>query len=272
MLKKYSKKTFIIAEIGINHEGNMNEAYKLIRAAKKSGADAVKFQTYITENRTKKDSPIFEILKKCELDFSNFLKIKKFCKELGIFFFSTGFDRESVDFLLGDLKLPLIKIASFDSSNLDLINKIKKYSSDVIVSLGMSKVTEIDPLVKKLSKNRNLGLLHCVTSYPIKENESNLSVIHTLRKKYNNIIGYSDHTKGILVPTLAVASGAKIIEKHFMLNKNDKCVDSPVSIDQFEFKKMVQEIRKVEAIMGDNKINIRQVEKKFLFLKRRKLN
>ena len=272
MLKKNVKKTFVIAEIGINHNGDIREAKKLIASAKKAGADAVKFQTYITEKRTKKDSPIFDILKKCELGFESFKILKEYSEKLDIFFFSTAFDRESVDYLLKDLKIPLIKIASFDSSNIDLIKQINKYKTDIIISLGMTKKKEIDPIIKKLSKNRDLALLHCVTSYPIKEEESNLSAIHTLKKDYDNIIGYSDHTKGIKVPILAVAAGAQIIEKHFMINKNDNCIDKAVSLDQKNFQEMIKGIRHTEKTLGNNKINIRDVEKKFLYLKRKKLS
>ena len=123
MLNRVTKKTFIIAEIGINHGGNINKAYKLIDAAKKSGADAVKFQTYITEKRAPKKSPIFQILKKCELSFEEFYKINKYCKEKNILFFSTPFDIESCKFLIKKLKSNLLKISSFDSSNMDLYQK-----------------------------------------------------------------------------------------------------------------------------------------------------
>lgn len=272
MLKRVTKKTFIIAEIGINHGGNINKAYKLIDAAKKSGADAVKFQTYITEKRASKKSPIFEILKTCELSFEEFFKINKYCKEKNILFFSTPFDIESCKFLIKDLRSNLLKIASFDSSNLDLISEIKKYKTNVIMSIGLSNIKEIQISARQLSKTNNLALLHCVTSYPNKDSDANISVINNLKKLFpKNIIGYSDHTKGIYVPCLAVAAGAKIIEKHFMINKRDNVVDKSVSIDSQNFKKMVSEIRKIENILGDNKIKVRDVEKKFLIFKRKKI-
>ena len=159
------------------------------------------------------------------------------------------------------LKIPLIKIASFDSSNIDLIKQINKYKTDIIISLGMTKKKEIDPIIKKLSKNRDLALLHCVTSYPIKEEESNLSAIHTLKKDYDNIIGYSDHTKGIKVPILAVAAGATMIEKHFTVNAKLRESDNPFSITPDELKELIWKVRRVETYMGSGKIDRIDTEK-----------
>ncbi len=270
MLKKI-KKVFIIAEIGLNHNGNLNQAYKLIRSAAKAGADAVKFQTYITEKRAKKDSPIFDILKECELNFSDFLLLKKYAESQNVYFFSTPFDLESVDYLLSNIKIKLIKIASFDSENDELIKRILKYKTDIIMSLGLTNLNKIDKKIKQISKKRNLALLHCITSYPIKDKEANLNSIHFLKNKYDNIIGYSDHSKSIILPSIAVAAGAKIIEKHYMINKNDKCVDSGVSISEKEFKEMIKQIRYTEDILGKHSNQIRENEKKFLFLKRKKI-
>jgi len=271
MLKKYKNKTLIIAEAGINHNGDIKEALKLIKFAKKSGADAVKFQTYITEKRTKKNSPIFDVLKKCELSFKNFHEMKLYAEDQGIDFISTPFDKESTSFLLKELKLPVIKIASFYSNNIEMFNYINNFKTDIILSLGMTKLNSVTPIIKKISKKNTLALLHCVSSYPNLDEDANLAVIQNLKNKFNNIIGYSDHTIGIDIPSLAVASGAQIIEKHFMINKNDKVVDKAVSIDSIKFKKMVEKIRQTEKIMGKNNINIRKVEKKFLFLKNNKL-
>jgi len=271
LLKKI-KKVFVIAEIGINHNGDINQAFKLIKSAARAKADAVKFQTYITEKRSKKRSPIFNILKSCELPFSSFKKLKDYAESLNLFFFSTGFDEESIVYLLEDLNTDLIKIASFDSTNNDLIKSILKYNVDIIMSLGLTNIDEVDSIIKKISKKRNLALMHCITSYPMNEFDANLSGIHLLKSKYNNIIGYSDHSNGIKIPILAVAAGAKIIEKHYMINQSDKCVDKAVSITETQFNNMVKEIRKTEKILGIKKIYVRPIEKKFLFLKRKKLN
>ena len=270
MLKKI-KKVFVIAEIGLNHNGNLNQAYKLIKSAAKAGADAVKFQTYITEKRAKKDSPIFDILKECELNFTDFLSLKKYAESQNVYFFSTPFDLESVDYLLSNLKTKLIKIASFDSENDELIKRILKYNADIIMSLGLTNLNKIDKKIKQISKKRNLALLHCITSYPINDREANLNSIHFLKNKYDNIIGYSDHSKSITLPSIAVAAGAKIIEKHYMINKNDRCVDSGVSVSEKEFKEMIKQIRYTEDILGKHSNRIRENEKKFLFLKRKKI-
>ena len=138
----FTNKKFLIAEAGINHNGRLSQAFKLVDVAKKNGADAIKFQTYITEKRTKKNSPIFNILKKCELKYSEFEILKKYCDKKNILFFSTPFDRESVQFL-NDLKVKLFKIASFDISNYQLINEIIKTKKPTIVSTGMANLREI---------------------------------------------------------------------------------------------------------------------------------
>ena len=143
---------FIIAEIGINHQGSLKKALKLVDAAKNSGASAVKFQTYVTEKRVKKDSPIFNILKKCELSHESFIKIKKYCDKKKILFFSTAFDKESVVFL-NKIKIKLFKIASFNISDYDLINEIIKTKKPVIISTGMATLKEIKKIIKKF-KNK----------------------------------------------------------------------------------------------------------------------
>ena len=272
MLNKIKKKVFIIAEIGINHNGKLEQAKKLINAASKSGANAVKFQTYKTEKRVKKNSPIFDILKECELNEKKFKILKGYADKKKILFFSTPFDNESTDFLIKDLKVKLIKIASFDTSNFELINNIIKHKIDVIMSLGLSNINQIKKNINKINNKTNLGLLHCVTSYPLDEYDANLSCINKLQKLFpKNIIGYSDHTKGFDISNLAVACGAKIIEKHFMINKNDKCPDKAVSLDSYNFKKMVLKIRETEKILGDDIISVRKIEKKFLQFKRTKI-
>ena len=197
--------------------------------------------------------------------------MKHYAKDQGIEFFSTPFDKESTSFLLNDLKLPLIKVASFYSNNIEMFNYINKFKTDIILSLGMTKLTSVIPIIKKISKKNTLALLHCVSSYPNLDKDANLAAIQYLKNNFKNIIGYSDHTIGIDIPTLAVASGAQIIEKHFMINNNDKVIDKAVSIDSINFKKMVKKIRETEIIMGKEKIDIRKVEKKFLFLKNNRL-
>ena len=261
--------TFIIAEIGINHNGDIDSAKKLIESASKTGVDAVKFQTYITEKRVAKESPIYEILKKCELSFDSFDELKQYSESLNIDFFSTPFDKESVDFL-ESIGVGMYKIASFDVVNSNLLKRISETSKPIIMSVGMSNIEEITNAYKIIkSKNKNLALMHCVSSYPTKENDSNLSVIRELKKSFDCIIGQSDHTNDIKVPLYAVCCGAQIIEKHYMIDDKMDCIDSPVSITEKQMRKLVIETRKIEKIMGRPDLKVRDCEKGALTFRRK---
>lgn len=252
---------FIIAEIGINHQGRLDKAIKLVDAAKRSGVSAVKFQTYITEYRVKKNSPIFDILKKCELSFENFKVIKKYCDNQKILFFSTPFDKESVIFL-NKIGVKLFKIASFNISHYQLINEILKTKKPTIISTGMASLNEIKSITKKFSnKNIKHSLLHCVSSYPNKEENSFLKNISYLNKNFNCEVGLSDHTNDIKTSIYSYLLGAKIIEKHFKLSENDKCVDAAVSISPKKMENLVKEIKSIKKILGNVKFGIRKVEK-----------
>lgn len=262
------KKDFLIAEIGINHNGNFKEAIKLINAAKKSGADAVKFQTYITEKRVPANSPIFNILKKCELSFAEFKKLKTYCDKKRIIFFSTPFDKKSVKFL-SDIKVKIYKIASFDISNYELINEIIKTKKEVILSTGMASLKEILNVHKKLKQHKiNHCFLHCISKYPNEENTSYLSNISYLKSIINCPIGFSDHTNGIKTSLISNLLGANIIEKHFKLNERHKCVDAKVSITPQQFKNLVKEIQDQKKILGKVKFGIRPEEKPIKIFKR----
>ena len=165
-------RNFLIAEVGINHNGKLNEAMKLIDAAKKSGADAVKFQTYVTEKRVNNNSPIFNILKRCELQFDDFYKLKKYCDKKNIIFFSTPFDVNSVNFL-NKINVKIFKVASFDISNYEIINEIIKTKKEVILSTGMASLKEINNVHKKLKKSKiSHALLHCISNYPNQDKSS----------------------------------------------------------------------------------------------------
>ena len=263
-LKKYGfnteNKTFVIAEIGINHNGDVNLAKKLIDSAVNSGVDAVKFQTYITEKRVSLDSPIYEILKKCELEFSEFEELKNYSENKGVSFFSTPFDKESVDFL-DSIGVDYYKIASFDVVNHKLLEKVSKTQKPLILSVGMSNLKEITDAHDIIKSNNNkIALLHCISSYPTMEKDANLAVIPKLKSLFDCVIGQSDHTNDIAVPLYAVCTGAQIIEKHFMIDKRMKCVDSSVSITETQMAKLVVEIRRVETILGSDNINIRACE------------
>jgi len=259
--------TFIIAEVGINHNGDVETAKKLALAAKNAGADAVKFQTYITEQRVKTDSPIFDILKKCELSPEQTKEVFDYCKEIGILFFSTVGDKESVDLLM-DLGVECFKIASYNLTNKSLLEYLALQGKPIIISRGMCDVEEINQAIKIFDQNNSdYALLHCITCYPTKENDANLAIINTLDNEYNCPVGYSDHTEKIFVPSLSVAFGACIVEKHFMTKGLD-CPDAIVSADEDEFADMVKEIRKIETIRGNSKIIIQDCEKGNVSFKR----
>ena len=267
----FSKNFFLIAEAGINHNGNLREALNLVDAAKKCGANAIKFQTYITEKRTKKNSPIFKILKKCELPFSDFEVIKKYCDKKKIIFFSTPFDKESVQFL-NHLKVKLFKVASFDISNFELLEEISKTKNPTIISTGMASTQEITKTYNFFKKKKiEIALLHCVSSYPNSDKTSYLSNINYLKKKYNCKIGLSDHTNDIKVPIYSYLLGSNIIEKHFKINSKHRCVDSAVSITSLQFKKLRGELNNIDKILGSTKFGVRKEEKFSKQFKRKKI-
>lgn len=243
--------TFIIAEIGINHGGDIDLAKKLIDSAVRAGVDAVKFQTYLTEKRVTKDSPIFDILKKCELSFEAFRELKQYCDSKGVLFFSTPFDSESVDFL-ESLNVQLYKLASFDVVNFEILKKVASTGKPVIISVGMSSISEIRNAVEELNKGTSqIGLLHCISAYPTSEEDANISAIHSLIVNFPDcVVGQSDHTNDIQVPLYAVAAGAQILEKHYKVSENMECIDAPVSISESQMAKLITETRRLEKILG----------------------
>lgn len=262
------KSSFLIAEAGINHNGNIAIAFKLVDAAKKSGADAIKFQTYITEKRAKKNSPIFKILKKCELKYEDFFKLKKYCEEKKIFFFSTAFDNESLDFL-SKINVKLLKVSSFDISNTNLINHILKLKIPTLISTGMASYKEIVHVNKKFNfKKIPHCLMHCISSYPNKEDSSYLSNIEDLKKKFSCNIGFSDHTNNIKTSIYAYLLGARIIEKHFYLGFDHNCVDRSVSIDPIKMKKLKNELILIDKIKNSVTYGVKENEKKFKIYKK----
>ena len=256
------KKNFLIAEAGINHNGNIKTALKLVDVAKKNGADAIKFQTYITEKRVKKKyKKIFNILKNCELSFNDFKIIQDYCKQKKIIFFSTPFDIESVEFL-NSLKVKLFKVASFDIGNFQLINAILKTKKPTIVSTGMAKLTQIDKVYKSYMKKKvDLTILHCISSYPNKEESSYLKNIEFFKKRYACKIGISDHTSGIKIPIYGNLMGAEVIEKHLKLNSNHKCVDAPVSITGNQLRTLKDQLEMNDKILGKISFGIKKEEK-----------
>jgi sialic acid synthase SpsE len=252
---------FIIAEAGINHGGNMETAKKMIKEAAKCGADAIKFQTYITEKRVDEKSPIYSVLKKCELDEDGLRELFFFAKKNKIIFFSTPFEKESVD-LLAALPVPAFKVASFYIVNLGLLEYLAAKGRPIIASTGMANTREISRAVKIFKKHEvDYALLHCVSAYPTKEEDVNLRIMTSLREKFKCVVGYSDHTLGIKTPIYSVALGASILEKHFTLNKNLEGPDHKLSADPEDFRKIVSEIRQLEKILGSGEIRLLDAEK-----------
>lgn len=260
-----NKKCFIIAEIGVNHNGNIDLAKKLIYLAKKSGADAVKFQTFIAENLVtrqtekvayqKKSSSShethFDMIKRLELSFDDHYLLMQYCKDIKIEFLSTPYDLESAKFLNEDLKVNFFKTASADIVDLPLQEYIASTKKPSIVSVGMASIDEIEKVVKIYNK-KNITLLHCVSNYPCSDESLNLNVIKTLKNIFNVPIGFSDHSTGSEAALAAISLGASILEKHFTTDKNLDGPDHFASATPQEFLNLSQSLRKVEKMLGNN--------------------
>ncbi|NQT95552.1 MAG: N-acetylneuraminate synthase [Candidatus Omnitrophica bacterium] len=269
MKKRRSRRTFIIAEAGVNHNGSVRIAKKMIDVAAKAGADAVKFQTFKAEDLATRTAPKakyqkksmgknsqFAMLKKLELDIRAHKELIRYCRLKRIIFLSSPFDLKSVD-LLNSLGLKIFKIASGEITNLPLLRKIGKLKKRVILSTGMSTLEEakkaLSILQKAGTKKNRITLLHCNTEYPTPIEDVNLRAMLTMGKALNIDVGYSDHTLGIEVPIAAVALGAKVIEKHFTLDRNMKGPDHAASLEPAELKDMIKAIRNIENALGNNK-------------------
>lgn len=256
----------IIAEAGVNHNGSLDIALKLCDEAKKVGADVVKFQTWKTENiitrnvaqadyqtvNTGVEESQFDMLKRLELSYEDFVAIKKHCDEIGIVFSSTADDEESLDFLI-DLGIPFIKIGSGDVGNIPFLKYIGKKKMPVIMSTGMSSLADVCMSVRVLKESgaQSITLLHCTTNYPCPQEDVNLRAMDTLKNEFNTSVGYSDHTIGNNVAVAAVALGAKVIEKHFTLDCNMEGPDHAASTEPQDFYNLVQAIRQTEIALGD---------------------
>ncbi|BDB64737.1 N,N'-diacetyllegionaminic acid synthase [Helicobacter cinaedi] len=261
-------KVLIIAEAGVNHNGDIDIAKKLVDVAAESGADIVKFQTFKSENcvsknaqkaeyqlqTTNKQESQLDMIKKLELDLETHNILISYCKQKNIEFLSTPFDMESVD-LLHNLGLKIFKIPSGEITNLPYLRKIGKYNKQVILSTGMANLGEIESAIAVLvdsgTKRENITLLQCNTEYPTPFADVNLKAMKSLKKAFRLPVGYSDHTPGIAIPLAAVGMGAKVIEKHFTLDKNMEGPDHKASLEPCELKAMVQGIREIELALGD---------------------
>lgn len=261
-------KVFIIAEAGVNHNGSIELAKKLIDVASEAGADAVKFQTFKTENlvsinaqkaeyqkkTTSTEENQFEMIKKLELDVDTHKILLEYCNFKNIMFLSTPFDNDSVN-LLDDLGLKIFKIPSGEITNLPYLEQIGKLNKQIILSTGMADIGEIedalDILINSGTKKENITILHTNTEYPTPMEDVNLKAMNTIGYTFNCNYGYSDHTLGIEVDIAAVAMGATVIEKHFTLDKNMKGPDHQASLEPSELKAMVKAIRNIELALGN---------------------
>ncbi len=280
------KRVFIIAEAGDNHNGSYENALKLVDKAVEAGADCVKFQTFITENviskfaekaeyqkeNTNAEETQFEMVKKLELSFDEFRKIKEYCDEKKILFLSTPFDLDSIDFLQS-IDIPFWKIPSGEITNLPYLIKIAKTGKDIIMSTGMCQMEEIKEALEILKENgaRKVTLLHCNTEYPTPFCDVNLNAMKTIKEECHVQVGYSDHTIGIEVPIAAVAMGACVIEKHFTLDKNMEGPDHKASLEPEELKEMVTGIRNIEKAMGNGKKCPSESEQKNIIIARKSI-
>lgn len=307
-----SNRTFIIAEAGVNHNGSFDMAKQLVDVAADRGADAVKFQTFISEKAVSTfaekadyqkrltciNESQLEMVRKLELSFEEFKELKNYCKKKKILFLSTAFDLESLDFLHDVINVPIFKIPSGEITNGPLILKAAKTQKPIILSTGMSTLDDIENAlavmnygylysesepksfaeIKKTYKESDkrvikekVSILHCTTEYPAPFNELNLQAIQTLSKSFGTTVGYSDHSEGIIASISAVALGAKVIEKHFTLNKNMDGPDHQASLEPYELQEMIEGIRKIETSLGNGIKTMTKSEQKNFNIARKSL-
>jgi len=306
ILKNYIKnnKACVIAEIGVNHNGKVSLAKKLVRIAKKCGADVVKFQNFdsnalVTKSakkakyqklNTKNNNSQYSMLKKLELKKKDYFELKKLANNLKLGFLSSPFDNKSLLFLQNELKMNTIKIPSGEITNFKLLSNLKNNS--VILSTGMSNLNEIAEAINVIFNKKiysttkkikiidqkfynkiynKIIILHCVSDYPVKDNYANLLAIKQIKDTFQLRVGFSDHTSGLLASSIAVSLGCVVIEKHLTIDKKLEGPDHRASLSPMEFLKMVNQIRKVELMLGDGlkklekcEINTKKIARKSL--------
>jgi len=266
--KLWINRSFLIAEAGVNHNGSMDLAFQLIDAAVDAGVDAIKFQSFITENVVNKNTPLaeyqkhntegkllsqFDMVKPLELTKIQQIELKEYAEKKGLLWFSTAFDLRSIDFL-EEMNIAVWKIPSGEITNLPYLQKIAKIDKPIILSTGMANLAEIEAALQVFldagRKREEICILHCNTEYPTPWSDVNLRAMPVLGSTFGTDYGYSDHTNGIEVPIAAVAMGAKVIEKHFTLDKTLPGPDHKASLEPQELKLMVDSIRNIESALG----------------------
>lgn len=259
---------FVIAEAGVNHNGDINLAKQLIDVASEVGADAIKFQTFKADRLVTRDAPKadyqrqttstqesqFEMLQRLELSEAAHAELVEYCKKRNLLFMSTPFDEESAD-LLEDLGVPVYKIPSGEITNIPYLNHVASKGKPLIVSTGMAYLGEVEKTVRTIEAtgNSRFVLLHCVSNYPAAPEDINLSAMKTMATAFNVPVGYSDHTEGLEIAFASVAMGACVLEKHFTLDRDLPGPDHRASIEPEQFAALVQGIRAIEAAMGDGR-------------------
>lgn len=280
------KKTFIIAEAGVNHNGSFELAKQLVDKAVWAGADCIKFQTFNSKNLVSKNAQKaeyqkkttdssesqLEMLKKLELSKEEFIELRDYCNQKGIMFLSTPFDLESIDFL-ASIGVKIWKVPSGEITNYPFLRAIGKRKESVIMSTGMCSLEEVRDSLKVLKEfgTTDITLLHCTTEYPAPYDSVNLKAMLTLQNEFGYKVGYSDHTNGIEIPVAAIAMGATVIEKHFTLDKTMEGPDHKASLEPEELRQMVLSIRNVEAAIGDGIKQPSDAEKKNIAIARKSI-
>ena len=275
-------RAYIIAEAASNHDGDLDKAKSLIKAAADAGADAVKFQTFKAKDHYSKYTPDFtylnkhkkstyELIQSLELDREWIAELMQYAKSLGITFLSTPCDFDAID-LLGNLNIAAFKVSSFDLPDLQLLKQMAKYNKPIILSTGMANYSDIQFALNtcKEAGNNQIILLQCTSLYPAPVEISNLKAIQTIRDTFGCLVGYSDHTLGDHIPIASVALGSCLIEKHFTLDKNLPGPDHSFAIEPNELKTMIKRIRDVEKAMGDGIKNGPHKQEKEMFIKGRR--
>ena len=278
-------RTYFIAEIGANFDGDINKAKRLIDAAKASGADCAKFQTFTPETIVSEGGysrmhlkgvhstwgrSISEVFEDAKFPLEWHKEISDYCKKVGIHFSTSPYFKEAVDLCM-ELDVPFIKIGSGDITWLEMLEYIAGKGKPVMLATGDATMSEIDDAVRTIEAtgNKDLILMQCITNYPSKIDSANVNVLKTYQSAYDVITGYSDHAPGHVVALASVVIGARVIEKHFTLNKKDKGPDHPHSMEPHEFKFMVDSIREVERAMGSTRKEVVEEESETVFVQRR---
>lgn len=265
IINKKRLKPVLIAEIGINHNGNLNLAKRMIKSAKKNGADIVKFQTHIVDKEMLPDrktsskashvkGSLYKILSDCSFSFKQQMGLKNFCKDQGVEFLSTPFSVEAVD-LLEKLKVSCYKTGSGETNNYNFLKYVLKKNKPVIISTGTSSWLDLIKLEKVIKTyKKNIIMMQCTSNYPTEYKDSNVNVIKKIKKELNMIPGFSDHSQGNYASFAAVALGAKVIERHYTLSRSLPGIDQKASLEPHEFKELSEGINSIFESLGDKKL------------------